>query len=574
MRQLASIPTALTIVLASGAQVTAEPSWCSQNPGAIFCFDFDRLCSNPPPYPEVCPEGSTKLMFMHNPWQYTSWNYNTQHSCGSDMTPEEIKAILPTDPYGGRHANGGDESGQLGQNTVDLGPYVRSATGGLYTVANGSDAQPLVLAFTMGAYAYHALMFNNGYLELSLGDPSQYSPVTDPAKAPTNFILVGGDNGAGCFNCNSTCGEGSASLDMVSWPTICQQEFPHPLCPPKQTFVRSALAIGALALLDNNPCHCCTQGPIDNPAKPWQRRCTAEFKNADFPDGWQEPTNIHLSYFDGLEWRVLKAGMGGPGSYGEFRYGNYKLLGVNKNTDEGYETVVFTIKSNTVDIYHRTKMVDLVEGQWIETWVESLATDLPRRYTGEFNRLRAGTDEACQLNYDSHTCSSAYANGKKKCKVMKEDMCTGGNATYRSSYVAFDNIRLTGGIGGVEIGACCLDDATCVETDLYACETVLGGHYQGAATSCSATHCCPYPFADTDIDADVDQDDFGLFQICYTGQNGGVAIGCECLNRNSKDDQDKDDGIADIDIRDLDEFSKCWSGPNVPAVPVPVGCNP
>ncbi len=570
-----SIRTALPLILfiLIAGQVSAAPTWCSQNPGAIFCFDFDRACVSPPPPPEACPDDADRYdPAIRGVWRYNSWNYNTNKACGSNMIGEELVAILPSDPYGGRHANGGDEGGNLGQNTVDLTTYIQAAMPGK-TTANGTDQQPLVLTFTMGALAYHKLQFNNGYLELSLGD--QTGRIDDPAKAPTDYVLVGADNGTGCFNCNAMCNQAAGeSASDNPWPTICQQEFPHPLCPPKQTFVRNTLAIGALAMLDNNPCHCCSALPLDPNYPSYARQCIQDARTPDFPDGFQEPTNIHLAYFDGLEWRILRAGMGGPGSYGDFRYGNYNLWGVNKNAEEGYETVVLTIKTNTVDVYHKTKMLNLVEGRWVETWAESLARDLPRRYTGAFNRLRAGTDESCVLNNAAYTCNPAYTNGKKKCKVMKEDTCTSGIARSRSSYVSFDNVKLSGGSGGIQIGACCKNNATCVETDWDTCENVLHGHYQGPTTACAATSCCPYPFADADLDGDVDQDDLGIMQICYTGQGGGTPIGCECLDRNDKDEQGGDDAIGDIDVRDIGVFEQCRSGPNVPAVPPPPGCSP
>ena len=82
-----------------------------------------------------------------------------------------------------------------------------------------------------------------------------------------------------------------------------------------------------------------------------------------------------------------------------------------------------------------------------------------------------------------------------------------------------------------------------------------GGTYQGQNTSCGPTTCCPDPFADADRDGDVDEDDFGAFQRCYTGAGGGVLEGCACF------DQDKD---GDVDDDDFTAFSSVWTGPNVP----------
>jgi len=575
MRLLQILIIAVSVIVIS-ANAMGEAIWCSSSgPGTIFCHDFDRNCVDQPPYPEACPNDVQRSdSRLRAVWQRNSWNYNTAKWCGSNMCGEEILRILPTDPYGGRHANGGDESGTLGQNTADLTSYIQSAIPG-HTLVTGSDDEPLVLTFAMGCLA-HGLYFSNGYMELSLGDPSQHSSVTDPAKAPTDYVLVGADDGAGCFSCDAMCDqEGETSGAYNSWPTICQQEFPHSLCPPKQTFVRNALAIGALAFLDSNPCHCCTALPLDPERPLYSQQCTEDARTPDFPKGWQEPTNVHLSYYDGLEWRVLKEGMGGPGSYGDFRYGNYILWDKdgNTNADEGHELVVLTIKTNTVDIYHKTTMVDWVEDQWVETVVESVAYDLPRHYTGDFNRLRVGTDESCRLLNTSYTCDSSWKNGQKLCKVMKEERCDGGNQRYLAKYVAFDNVKLSGGTFNVQPGACCLPNGECVEIVETDCDA-LDGLFAGPGTTCEFTQCCPYPFADGDFDGDVDQADFGEWQVCFSGTDHAYGADCDCYDRNNATGAQSGDG--DVDGDDFAWFVNCFTGPSImlDTENPPVGCIP
>lgn len=82
---------------------------------------------------------------------------------------------------------------------------------------------------------------------------------------------------------------------------------------------------------------------------------------------------------------------------------------------------------------------------------------------------------------------------------------------------------------------------------------------------------CNDPFADIDGDKDVDQTDFGLWQLCYTGSAAGQfdASKCDCLDR---DDMDADgffspdrDGDGLINLTDFNAFFKCFSGPTVPA---------
>jgi hypothetical protein len=80
---------------------------------------------------------------------------------------------------------------------------------------------------------------------------------------------------------------------------------------------------------------------------------------------------------------------------------------------------------------------------------------------------------------------------------------------------------------------------------------------------------CPVPFADVDEDGDVDQIDFGVFQVCYAGS--GIPHGtnpiCGCLDVNL--DQD-------IDVEDFEAFSACATGPSVPFDPEnpPANCVP
>ncbi len=73
------------------------------------------------------------------------------------------------------------------------------------------------------------------------------------------------------------------------------------------------------------------------------------------------------------------------------------------------------------------------------------------------------------------------------------------------------------------------------------------------------TYGCPTPRSDLDRDGDVDQEDFGRFQVCLTGpgipQNDPVCWGA-CL--------DEDD---DVDQDDFGVFQACLSGANVPPPP-------
>ena len=61
--------------------------------------------------------------------------------------------------------------------------------------------------------------------------------------------------------------------------------------------------------------------------------------------------------------------------------------------------------------------------------------------------------------------------------------------------------------------------------------------------------------ADFDDDGDVDQEDFGHFQTCLSGEGRLYDDGCE--------DTDLDDDY-DVDWFDFNKFHSCIGGPNNP----------
>jgi hypothetical protein len=76
---------------------------------------------------------------------------------------------------------------------------------------------------------------------------------------------------------------------------------------------------------------------------------------------------------------------------------------------------------------------------------------------------------------------------------------------------------------------------------------------------------CHTPFADADNDGDVDQEDFGVFQRCYTGTGlGPVPSGagfeyCTCFDRNN---------AGDVDQADWSKFEACATGPEIKFIDV------
>lgn len=71
---------------------------------------------------------------------------------------------------------------------------------------------------------------------------------------------------------------------------------------------------------------------------------------------------------------------------------------------------------------------------------------------------------------------------------------------------------------------------------------------------------CQKPFADADGDGDVDQEDFGVWQACFSGEGTPAGDACACFDRDYGEQ-----GDGDIDTTDLTAFVKCLSGPMVPA---------
>jgi len=117
-------------------------------------------------------------------------------------------------------------------------------------------------------------------------------------------------------------------------------------------------------------------------------------------------------------------------------------------------------------------------------------------------------------------------------------------------------------------GACCvttgLGTGSCSLVTSDEC-TALGGRYLGDGVQCgtNGANCggfCPIPFADTDLDNDVDQFDFAALQACYTGMLASpppLTGPCACLDRGLGASDDE------IDADDLAEFEKCATGPGV-----------
>ena len=137
----------------------------------------------------------------------------------------------------------------------------------------------------------------------------------------------------------------------------------------------------------------------------------------------------------------------------------------------------------------------------------------------------------------------------------------------RNRWLTFDNISLTSNTPPPPpTGACCLPDGSCVEDQSLEDCDALNGDWRGWITHCDIELCCVDPFADVDTDHDVDQEDFGMWQACFSGDNNAHPDTkvCQCFDRDDTTGEQGGDG--DIDATDLDWFVNCWSGPTVPAL--------
>jgi hypothetical protein len=116
-------------------------------------------------------------------------------------------------------------------------------------------------------------------------------------------------------------------------------------------------------------------------------------------------------------------------------------------------------------------------------------------------------------------------------------------------------------VGDECFGACCRPALTgCVETTLDQCD----GEWQGLGSTCDGLTCpflCSDPFADADVDGDVDQADFALLQACI-GTATPLGDACKCFDRP---EPGFPEGNGTIDTIDLTAFEACASGPAIAA---------
>ena len=405
----------------------ARASWCTSNAvGALFCEDFDQY--------------SGELQF-EEVWVPTG-------PCASWLQlGDRYYASAPT-----AGLMNTQETGLFGYSVRSLASSVRDYFGSCNSSSvTGSDLDPLVLDVVINGEIWSRALFDNSFITLGSGY----------AVVPADWVFSDW-----CTNCGST---------RPHYPIVCQQETAVSGCAPISTAPAvPAIAVGFLAYLDPNPCHC-------------------------NESTWHSPTNEHLSFFDGTKWYRLRQGLF-PGS-GEFRVRN------NENRIR-------------ITIYRTTIKVELTcpdNGEY--SWCL-----LPSGYTGPFNRLSTGVSPTCELQQGTWTCAA-------------DRSCTRFVGVPNAGEVHYDNIVLDGGVCDAPPGACCMPDTTCTENAYCGDCQALGGQCAAAGSTCSNTACCPPLWADHDRDNDVDVEDFGWIQTCLSEFDHApaptVACGCADLNHDN-----------------------------------------
>lgn len=502
-------------------------------PNEIFCDDFETYCADGG-YPEPGqPRCTVTDKAGGNPWVQKVW-YRTSGSddgvgCGYPMILEDGADLILAGVTSGRYVN----KGELGQDSVrdwvlsegqpqpvlDIHRFIGNVFGEEYASVAASDSEPLVMEFMAGAN-FSKLYNSSGYIELAFGDHTN-----NLNRANTDYVKWPKDS---CTNSGAPKGP---------WPLICAQEDASPImphmpadagCPSLVTNpppVHQAIAVGALAVLDTEPC------PSSGSPK-------------------SAPRNTHLALFDGQLWWTLQHnrpaestgtvipvnGAPMPPPAWNFYPGDFALSG-SGSTNVFHNEIRLTVKTNTIKV----ELASWQKGSNGYTYIVSNTMDnIPRKYTGPFDRIRSGVGPGCEL---------VTGAGWATCRTISGRQCLYDAEGY---FVELDNIVLYGGYGNPVEGACCnVVDGSCTMVLQQDCT----GHWTSSNQRCENTLCCPRIFGDTNSDGSVDMNDFAVLQLCTTTGGGLMNPSCRCFDSN---------GDNAINIDDFEHFVDCANGPEVP----------
>jgi len=623
------IAAAVVAVLVAAPSAWATYACSTYFPDAWLCDDFDTYCQGGgyPGTPD-CVSGAAKNdWLLHGVWLNSSRNEYNNNLCGTTVNIQEdtdgggyLIGSYPyafrypwstSEPFGVRYpCQGGAVLGQQTFRDWELSPLplsepgqilnfsrlVKNRFGSQFEAVHGTDANPLVMEFFLGGGTTGGTYFNSGYIELAFGEE----------RANTDFAFSP--------DCYTYC---DPYIDQGPFPIMCAQGNPSPplpeACPPASSApVRASIAVGVLAMLDTDPCHC----------------------GSSMAHGGQ---GYHLVVYDGKVWWTLKSNAPAASDGEVWGYkpeprtpmpphegaglaepGDFTLVGgENYPSPRAWHWVKLIVKAQTFDVELITLQManppypDGYDGNDCQYYVSSVMTGIPRQYkfttgtgttgTGAFDTVRMGVGAGCPLasNTDWETCAPLDpANPTvigRRC--LDSDQLQAGS-------VFFNDFRLSGGEGFSLIGACCLPDGTCVSATMNECAAQGGAYrgpsttcgdgsiclgaccrsevlgcadtkrnecpapfiYMGEGTSCSSVICpCSDPFADADLDGDVDQTDFAVLQACFLGSGVAVSGTCACFDRTDSVGTGPPDGF--VDQNDVARFEMCASGPGIPLDP-------
>jgi len=225
-------------------------------------------------------------------------------------------------------------------------------------------------------------------------------------------------------------------------------------------------------------------------------------------------------YYDGRKWHYVKT----------MKDINNVPVSLWKTPGRRHEPVRIRVKTNTV-----VMELDNLGGFPVNT----NTYEVPRSYPGPFNRVSMNMGNVLSTSQKVTTWTRS-----KSSRGLSSVPFPWGPVAYAPAWASGRAALAT-------------------QND---CANGLGGTYLGDDTQCGVNNgnCrfCPLYFGDMDQDDDVDQGDFGGFQLCLTGP-GPLVLTAPCNCSDS-------DGDSDVDADDLSVFQACLQGAGTPRATRPV----
>jgi hypothetical protein len=244
----------------------------------------------------------------------------------------------------------------------------------------------------------------------------------------------------------------------------------------------------------------------------------------------------------------------------------YDFVMFDMNDDDGVLDTLYVADDRTPNSFGGIEKFELVEDLW--TYRYTLRAGLPQFSPGIRTVTGRRNDEG-QIELFAVTAVDTI--GSKLVKVTDLGCQPSGVDPCEEEFVTLAESPTDNVYRGVRfaprpcegdecIGACCTTEG-CAPATAATCQ----GVFQGIGSTCAISGCplvCNVPFADSDADSDVDLDDFGAFQRCFTGPAGTVDGDCRCFDRP---EEGFPAGDGDVDQADFDAFINCASRAAVPS---------